>query len=100
MIQFNNPYETNSTKPEDILCDAAKYIEKYGWRTHNYGGNGTPACAVGAITTVAGYNYSLIYPAMALLETRIHAPSIAIWNDTIAKDAQEVIRVMKGNHCE
>lgn len=103
MIESNNPYETNSTDPKDILCDAAKYLEEHGWRKNGNGGYGAPACAAGAIATVTLGFTERYYSAMELLAGRLRdmgkESTVTWWNDRAETTQDEVIATLKGDNC-
>lgn len=95
------PYRTRSKKPEKILCAAANYIEEYGWVQEAFGGNGEPACAIGAINTVSVYESARL-DAVFLLTKRLGANNsvrIIGWNDARSRTKEEVVEVLRGDGC-
>lgn len=91
------PEQTIPAKPEQIaaqriLLDAADLIEREGWVKKAYR-SWTGYCAVGAIQTVACRTQNSSFHAVIIL-TR-HIGDIIIWNDNIAQNKAEVVRVMR-----
>lgn len=95
------PYKTRARKPEKVLCAAADYIEKYGWRQGAFGGFGGPACVMGAINTVA-VSKSARVDAIWLLVKRLDATNtirIVGWNDKPSQTKEKVVEVLRGDGC-
>lgn len=100
----------DSDNPNEILCQAAKIIEDFGWTRGVYGNNDGAVCAVGALRAAITGNFSLglysqklaerINAAYDTLQTRIGGSiSIVAWNDQRVRTKEEVLAVLKEGGC-
>ena len=101
--------ETNNPKTSsEILNDAAKLIEKHGWRQKNFGNEVCGFCAFGALAKAAGFDdadvaHSLRYDDgafadayLALLQNTANiCNGVFRWNDVSGRTKEEVIAKLK-----
>lgn len=85
-----------------ILLNAATYLRRYGWQQAAYGGDGEPACIVGAVKSTIIYNEQKDIVMEALQRLRIftghqlnYTTTIVSWNDQDGQTAENVIATME-----
>ena len=81
-------------KTSEYLYNTAEYISEHGWTRNKYIDEETGAvCLVGALARAEGNEiYALGAPA---IRDYLGIRYFSIWNDNIAKDADEVIHMLK-----
>lgn len=78
---------------QTTLLKAAEIVRER-WNSSGYGLPGGPRCALGAIDEAAGGHLFSDSPAIYRLQNHIDT-SIAVWNDTPGRTAEEVASVME-----
>ncbi len=95
------PYDPISLPPEGIDLLRAAQIVRERWRQNEYGEDGGPRCAIGAISEVTGilcdYLHSgwQYHPVTSLLRPFVGEKDIPYWNDDPARTAEEVATAME-----
>lgn len=88
-------------KTSEILERGAEYIETWGWQQGWLGGNNGgvrpdgPACAVGALVSVAKKPGIPWDARAALLEAIPPGESLGSWNDQKGRTQEEVVGLMR-----
>ena len=86
------------------LCDAAAdYLDAHGWQRFETGGDGGPACLIGALTTAVPHTATRIPNQWAYDEAARAVrrqlgwtrPNLSAWNDTVARDRRTVTRLLR-----
>ncbi len=100
------PVEVKHLTPaQRVLLDAAKYIEKYGWTQGGFFSqphsdlDKRPACAWGAIGSVAEWEDKLTTKAYMLLYRHLGCKGgcgVPKWNDTPGRTKEQVVAALRG----
>lgn len=98
-----------------VLLKAAEHIERHGWQQNEYGQNGRPCCAAGAMMQVTNHLSSMRVLTRSFVALVRHlglkqAPndlsynhlvgSIANWNDAPGRTGDEVIAALRAAAAE
>ena len=87
--------------PNEVLANAADYIEQHGWIQHNAEDSRGQVCALGAIGRAAyapgvpeNERWDLYDEASDVMVDHL-GRQIIEWNDTPGQTAEEVVRAMR-----
>jgi hypothetical protein len=85
-------------KTSEVLRGAAKYLREHGWQQHSLGADGRARCAVGALYSAAGDEYTtgaFTARAKRCVEDGIGDPGLGgalpAWNDAQGRTIDDVI---------
>lgn len=81
-------------RTRDVLREAAKVIEKYGWHQNDYGNESQGFCAIGALSKAGPL--ADIDTAIRALQKHVRRLSIADWNDKPGRTKEEVLKALRG----
>lgn len=79
----------NVMKTSEILKKARAHLVKYGWRQGDYGVEGGPCCAVGALSGGAPYNSEAHRLLMQAI--KYENDSLSTWNDAPGRTKRQVL---------
>jgi hypothetical protein len=85
----------------ELLNDAADYIETYGWVQHQSGKAGGPACAISSLHfccnnwSDADLAVEKLYRHLGNMDQGYSYISISSWNDNSLRTKEEVIAALR-----
>lgn len=80
---------------QEVLLEAAEYLELYGWIQGEMGAFGGPCCIVGATVSVDPLGEARAEAQLAV-RRYLSVDSLPLWNDAPGRTAAEVIAALRG----